>query len=267
MNDSAKACLCLQQIVDLFKTGDVPKALAVVTIPPQAGIPSARWSWSNKLLQFLADTSDGRGYRQWQKAGRQVKQGSKAFHILGPKIKKIKKTDDDNKDIEKLMVIGFFSIPVFRAEDTDGEPLPYEPTSPPPLADVAERFGLSVSYQAFAGNYYGCYQRKSKKIILASHEEAVFFHELAHAAHHRVASKLKGGQVPSQEIIAELTAATLANLYCPDANLGFSYKYIKTYAKKSKKTVERACLAVINTTGRVIDEIFNPCSQVIKKVA
>ena len=112
MNDSAKARLCLQQIVDLFKTGNVPKALAVVTIPPQAGIPSARWSWSNKLLQFLADTSDGRGYRQWQQAGRQVKQGSKAFHILGPKIKKIKKTDDDNKDIEKPVVIGFFSIPV-----------------------------------------------------------------------------------------------------------------------------------------------------------
>lgn len=62
MNDSAKARLCLRQIVDLFKTGAVPKALAVVTIPPQAGIPSARWSWSNKLLQFLADTSDARGY-------------------------------------------------------------------------------------------------------------------------------------------------------------------------------------------------------------
>jgi len=73
--------------------------------------------------------------------------------------------------------------------------------------------------------------------------------------------------VPSQEIIAELTAATLANLYCPDANLGFSYKYIKAYAKKSKKTVERACLAVINTTGKVLDEILNPGTQVIKKVA
>ena len=267
MNDSAKARLCLGQIVDLFKTGNVPKALAVVTIPPQASIPSARWSWSNKLLQFLADTSDGRGYRQWQQAGRQVKQGAKAFHILGPKIKKIKKTDDDNKDIEKPVVIGFFSIPVFRSEDTDGEPLPYEPASPPPLAEVAERFGLSVSYQAFAGNYYGCYQKKSKRIILATHKEQVFFHELAHAAHDRIVGKLKGGQVPSQEIIAELAAATLANLYCPNANLGFSYKYIKEYAKKSKKTVERACLAVINTTGKVLEEILNPHAQVIKKVA
>lgn len=62
MKDSAKARICLKKIVDLFKSGNVPKALAVVTIPPQADIPSAKWSWSNKLLQFLADTSDGRGY-------------------------------------------------------------------------------------------------------------------------------------------------------------------------------------------------------------
>ena len=26
-------------------------------------------------------------------------------------------------------------IPVFRAEDTDGEPLPYEPATPPPLVE------------------------------------------------------------------------------------------------------------------------------------
>lgn len=41
-----------------------------------------------------------------------------------------------------------------------------------------------------------------------------------------------------QEIIAELAAATLANLYCPEANLGFSYEYVEAYAKKSKKTIE-----------------------------
>ena len=267
MKDSAKARLCLEKIVDLFKSGNVPKALAVVTIPSQPDIPSAKWSWSNKLLQFLADTSDGRGYRQWQQAGRQVKQGAKVFHILGPKIKKITETDGDGRETKKRIVKGFYVIPVFRVEDTNGEPLPYEPACPPPLADVAGRFGLSVSYQTFAGSYYGCYNKKSKKIILATHEAQIFFHELAHAAHQRIAGKLKSGQVPSQEIIAELTAATLANLYCPNANLGFSYKYIKEYAKRSKKTVERACLAVINTTGKVLDEILISRAKVIKKAA
>ncbi len=256
MNDSKKAKVCLQRIVDLFKEGDIPKALAVATIPPQKDIPSAKWSLSNRLLQFLADTSDARGFRQWQEAGRKVNKGAKAFHILGPKARTIKETDEGGLETEKIIVVGFFAIAVFRAEDTDGEPLPYEPASPPPLADVAEQFGLSVSYQTFASRYYGYYQGESKRIVLASHEIKVFFHELAHAAHHRIAGKLKGGQVPSQEIIAELAAATLANLYCPEANLGFSYEYVKTYAKKSKKSIERACLAVINTVGQVLDEIL-----------
>jgi hypothetical protein len=84
----------------------------------------------------------------------------------------------------------------------------------------------------------------------------VFFHELAHAAHHRIEGQLQGGQIPSQEIIAELTAVTLAQLYSPEVNLGFSYDYVKSYAEKSKKTIERACLAVINTVGKVLDEIL-----------
>ena len=174
MNDSKKAKVCLQRIVDLFKEGNIPKALAVATIPPQAGIPSAKWSLSNRLLQFLADTSDARGFRQWQRADRKVKKGSKAFCILGPKARTVKETDDAGVETKKVIVAGFFAIPVFRAEDTDGEPLPYEPASPPPLVDVAEQFGLSVSYQTFASRYYGYYQGDSKRIVLASHESKVF---------------------------------------------------------------------------------------------
>jgi len=266
MNDSTKARACLQKIVDLFQQGNVPKALAVVTIPPQANIPCAKWSVSNRLLQFLADTSDARGFRQWQESGRKVKKGTKALYILGPKTRKITEKDDNGQETEKNIVMGFFAIPVFRAEDTDGEPLPYEPASPPPLAEVAQAFGLSVSYQTFATRYYGYYQGSTKKIVLSTHSDQVFFHELAHAAHERIGGQLQGGQVPSQEIIAELTAATLANLYCPESNLGFSYDYVKSYAKKSKKTIERACLAVTNTVGKVLDEILNTHVQVNENI-
>ena len=174
MNDSEKAKECLQRIVDLFKTGNIPKALAVVTIPPQADIPSAKWSIGNRVLQFLADTSDARGFRQWQKASRKVKKGSKAFCILGPNTRVIKESNDSGQEVEKVIVTGFHAIPVFRAEDTDGDPLPYEPATPPPLVDVAELFGLSVSYQTFASKYYGYYQGGSKRIVLASHSAQVF---------------------------------------------------------------------------------------------
>ncbi len=256
MSDTQKAKDCLQKIVTLFQTGQVPKAMAVATIPPQANIPSAQWSRGNRILQFLSDTSDARGFQQWQEAGRKVQRGAKAFYILGPKIRTTTETDDNGQEVKKPIVLGFFAIPVFRAEDTNGDPLPYEPTSPPPLVDVAKTFGLSISYQSFAERYYGYYRSSDNKIVLATHSAQVFFHELAHAAHERVEGKLQGGQIPSQEIIAELTAATLAQLYCEQVNLGFSYEYVQQYAKKSKKTLERACLAVIKTVGMVLDEIF-----------
>ena len=267
MNDSEKAKVCLQRIVDLFKAGNIPQALAVATLPPPSDIPSAKWSVSNRILQFLSDTSDARGFRQWHNAGRKIKKGAKAFHILGPKARTITETNEDGMEAEKVIVAGFFAIAVFRAEDTDGEPLPFEPASPPPLVDVAEKFGLSVSYQTFASRYYGYYQGDAKKIVLATHNAQVFFHELAHAAHHRIEGELEGGQNPSQEIIAELTAATLAQLYCPQANLGFSYEYVKTYARHSKKSIERACLGVINTVGKVLNHILETRCQLKEEVA
>lgn len=267
MNDTKKARECLGKIVELFKNGDVPKALAVAAIPPCRDVPSANWSIGNRILQFLADTSDARGFRQWQSAGRSIKKGAKAFCILGPNSKVIKENDDHGQEVEKTIITGFHAIPVFRAEDTDGEPLPYEPACPPPLADVAEKFGLSVSYQTFAGRYYGYYQGGTKKIVLASHSAQVFFHELAHAAHERIEGTLKGGQVPDQEIIAELTAACLAKMYCPEVNLGFSYEYIRSYVQKSRKTIERACLTVIGTVGMVLDEILNTHVLIKEEVA
>ena len=112
-NDSEKARQALSRIVNLFKTGDVPKALALVTIPPRDDIPSSKWSWSNRLLQFMADTSDARVFKQWQEAGRKVHKGAKAFHILGPKIRKITDTDDNGQETEKVFVAGFFLDPGF----------------------------------------------------------------------------------------------------------------------------------------------------------
>jgi hypothetical protein len=53
----------LPTILDKFKTGDIPQAIAVAMFPV-ADIPSAQWSFLNRTLMFLARTSDGRGYRQ-----------------------------------------------------------------------------------------------------------------------------------------------------------------------------------------------------------
>ena len=110
----------LDSILKRFKTGDIPEAVAFSMFPIM-DIPSTNWSILNRTIMFLAGTRDARGFRQWQSVNRYVKRRSKAFYILVPFIKKV---DADGE--ERQALYGFGCKPVFRVEDTGGEPLDYE---------------------------------------------------------------------------------------------------------------------------------------------
>ena len=67
--------------------------------------------------------------------------------------------------------MGFMPVPVFRYEDTYGQDLPvYEPKSPPPLLEVAERFGMRVQYERLAPGVYGATDHTNKTIVLATED-------------------------------------------------------------------------------------------------
>jgi hypothetical protein len=146
MNDRVKQVLNV--ILEKFKSGDIPEALAY-SMFPIAEIPSAKWSLMNRTLMFISGTMDGRGYKQWRQVDRFVKKGSKAFHILVPFIRKNKDEEGDDRQF----LIGFGCRPVFRKEDTDGKDLEYETIELPelPLIERAQEWGISV--RAIPGNY------------------------------------------------------------------------------------------------------------------
>jgi len=144
-------------------------------------------------------------------------------------------------------------------EDTDGDPLDYppiEPGTPPPLSEVAEPWGLTLSYDIIEGGGYGSYAPSTKQITLCTHDEDVFFHELAHAAHERVKGALKITQDWQQEVVAELTAATLMRLYGRQPNDGGAYRYIARYAEKADMDPHRACLVVLTDVEQCLEQIF-----------
>ena len=148
MNDKVKQAL--ESIVQRFKEGDIPEAIAF-SVFPIPNIPAAKWSLLNRTLMFFAGTSDARGFRQWQEVGRHVKKGSKAFTILAPRF--IKK-DTECEEETKTILVGFLAVPVFRVEDTEGEPLDYQKIELPelPLMEVAQEWGISL--KAVPGNYH-----------------------------------------------------------------------------------------------------------------
>ncbi len=246
----------LNVIVEKFKSGEIPAAIAMATFPVP-DTPSSKWSFTNRTLMFLAGTADARGFRQWKQVNRWVKKGAKAIYILVPCFKK--KTDDETGE-EREVLRSFKPTPVFMYEDTEGEELDYKNIDLPslPLLDKAREWGLCV--KAIPGNYRfrGYYSPERREIALATPEEKTFFHELAHASHEKMRGGLSSGQDPLQEIVAELSAQALCALVGKQTNdtTGNSFRYIERYAKKVKMAPHSACLKVLAETENVLNLIL-----------
>jgi len=246
----------LDKILACFESGNIPQSIAY-SMFPIPHIPCAAWSLMNRTLVFLSGTMDARGFKQWNSVNRYVKKGSKALYILVPYIKRI---EDDNNDCQ-FKLTGFGACPVFRVEDTDGEPLEYQDIELPelPLMDRARDWGISI--KAIPGNYryYGYYAPNRKEIALATNQEDIFFHELAHVAHHKIQGYILPVQDLRQEVVAELSACALARMVGKSLadTTGNHYHSIKQYADQFEMSVHCACLRVLSDTEKVLNLIIH----------
>lgn len=247
----------LEQIVNLFSSQELTKTVSIAMIKTK-GKPCDKWSFTNKILMLVQGTADARGYRQWQEVGRHVKKGTHAIHILGPKLVTVTvKNEKTGEDEEEKRIAGFYSVPVFRFEDTEGKELErYQPKNIPPLMDIAARIGVSVEYDSLTGAY-GAYSPRENKIILSTEEPATFYHELVHATQNYLFKDLKGGQDKEQEAIAELGACVLADLYGHDVKNN-AWSYIAGYAEgRTPEAVGRLCIKVLEKTYKILSFILD----------
>jgi antirestriction protein ArdC len=258
---------CLRSVLALFECEqELPEAVATLMIARIEGLaPMASWSLGNQLLVLQAGSTDARGYRQWEAVGRHVAKGERAIFILGPVTRKIRDKDATTGDeTTRTVVTGFKRIPVFAYESTGGSPIERENFNPPevpPLREVATALGVSVEYAPAPHNctFAGFYQPSRERIVLVTHQERTFFHELAHAAHARIlrarGSELKAG--PHAEIVAETVAATLCQLYGFDGYVYDGKRYVADYAESIGLSAERAafkCLSDIQAALYLIVE-------------
>lgn len=249
----------IEKFVEMFEDNSFPEMIARTMLKRRHNSrPSDGWSIFNQLLQALAGTTDGRTYKEWQKVGRQVVKGSDAFYIWRPIKKTIYYTDEETGETAKTRItLGFQPTPRFRIEDTEGEPVEYpsyEPTELPPLHEVAANMGVSVEYMPARSSAYGYCTVDATAIGLCTHDEAVFWHEIAHAADKQVQGKLKGGQHKDQEIVAETVAAVLCVMYGREGYLRNCGNYIRRYAKE--EAPEKAIMRLMNRIQDALDVIF-----------
>jgi hypothetical protein len=255
------------EMLAAFQSGEIANKIAETLIARADGdpaAPSAAWSFNNQLLMmWVGDTLDARGMKQWSAVGRRVKKGSKATYILAPLMKRWKEKDAQGETVERGFCYGFKAIPVFRVEDTEGDPLvsgnpeDYEPATLPPLAHVADAFGVSVTYgphfgQDFRGTYgWGDGRRR---IELLTHDQRTWFHELAHAAHHRLlGDDFTSASRDRLEVVAELSACALARIYTGLDTTGTSHAYIEAFTSDSLAAMLRAIKEVAAVVTLITD--------------
>ncbi len=234
MSENPRIREAMDSLLTLFKEENLEKVARAVFRGDS--IPADKWSFLNRLLMYLNNTEDARGFRQWQEAGRYVKKGSKAFYIIGPVTRKItaEKTleSGDKAREEKTVLAGFKTIPVFRIEDTDGAPVvrdEYKVNIPYEFNGIIQELGLKGQPVRFCGAAYGSYNLINKEIRLASPDIEVFLHELSHAVDDRLTG-LRPGQKTDQEVTAEFSAAVIAHLIGYRIPLGNVREYIEQYS-------------------------------------
>jgi len=262
-----------QKVIWAFEQPEcLPKALAPILIRRKDDVPCRRWSWHNQLLVALSGTTDARGIRQWRSAGRSIKKGSHAVWILAPMTKTITEESDDGSAITRHILYGFKSIPVFRVEDTEGEPLPENDDKYDtwiqqlPFMEVAQAWNINVGTYTHGGSrdplgYYQYSSTGQKAIMLGVENLSTWAHELVHAADHKLGNKKE--EKWHMEVVAELGSATL--LEClqlePEADIGGAYAYIEQYAKSAGMSTVKACIIVLDRVCESVKLILDTAEQ------
>ena len=292
--DSNKAKLILE---DISREIGNPKLIEDLVIAQDVkdGYPKPcqSWSYSNRILMIKQGTQDARGKNQWiefkdKKSGKMIKHDRTVIDNYRPiviymprfvdsckkcevllyngKCNNCGITKADNKKDIKSVLDGFMQIPLIRVEDTAGKKLPeFKPKKRPNLEYVAKRLGVTVHYNELAGAA-GYYAPNRKEIHLASTDEAVFFHELAHAIDHKLNKDFNKLPKAKVETIAEITACVLARMYGIEC-IGQSQIYLSQYVG-GKQYVANMTMGVLNKVGNILDFIFDeekPKKKGVKK--
>jgi hypothetical protein len=134
----------------------------------------------------------------------------------------------------------------------------HEPRELPPLFELPQRMGVKVEWMPLPSDRLGDCTVKGDRIRLDTHDWGVLFHELAHAAHARV-EQLKPSQIAGQDVVAELTATVLMQMY-GHSRTGNCYQYVSMHADEPLKAIGQA-VSDVKKVLAVLHPDFSPAEK------
>lgn len=261
-----------QEILDAFESGVVPAALAQMFLRRDVDVPSRHWSRLNRLIAARRKHIYAAGFRQWEKLGRKVKKGERAFHILGPRTQTFKEDDPESgAEIVHTRVLGFLSIPVFGYFQTEGRPLAGADEAPRlletlPLLEVARAWDISIETfdvaDTYGPDFIGVFNAARNSIGLGVRNLSTWAHELVHAADHRLG--LLKPKSPEGEIVAELGGAVLLEClgYTVESDRGGAWELVGHVSRASGKSMLAACNELLERTCRCVELLITEAERV-----
>jgi len=259
------------EIEGLLKMFDEPESLEVMAKSMfQRGIdiPSDNWSILNRLIMMNHNTMDARGAKAWFRINRKVNKGGN-FCIIAPRLIQVEEKDKNgqpiidpktNKPKKRPILVGFYPIPVWPVEKTEGEDIDYKMDKVMPeflCEKVAKSWDIDIRQGFDNPSFYAYFSPDRKEIVMATDNQQTFFHELCHVADEKVQGKLKKGQDTSQEIVAEFGAAVLMRMFGLEAGTKNTYDYVKRYAENVGKDPIDAVIPLVSRIGKAIKLILD----------
>ena len=213
------------------------------------------------------DTLDARGSKAWYKIGRRATKGNH-FCIIAPKLITVPSENLKNPDKKEKRLIGFYPIAVWSAETTVGSEIEYKADKPLPDfvgKEIAESWGLELEQGFDNLKYYAYYSPDRKKIRMATPDQQTFFHELAHAADHKINTHIKTGQQSDQEIVAEFSSAILMRMFGLRTGEKNVYDYIEKYSKTKDREVIDSVIPMISRISKVVNCVMEENEKLLNK--
>lgn len=255
-------------IVDAFRDGTVPSALAKIFIHQDVDVPSQSWSCTNRVIGIKRGHVYAAGTKQWNAMGRRVKKGERAFYILAPRIVTVKEDEEGEPlDEESRILVGFRPVAVFGYLQTRGTPLPGAEKEAAfidglPLIEVARVWNLTVETFSLADD-----PTRAGVAVLGSgigigvKNLSTWAHELVHQADHRAGNISEDSY--SNEVVATLGASTLLEALGleDESDRGFAYEYLKKHSRGKGRNMLSECSGLIERTCQAVSLLLSEADQ------
>ena len=226
-----------------------------------------QYSLYNQIILCFAGCSQVAGYKKWKELDRTVKKGEKAVWILAPWFKKVKEEKEEDQEKQKEVLHGFFSVPVFDIDQTEGEPVKRGMTTGSDidfqeLRKVTEKAGWTVVFKPLEIAKGGYVTSENGEITLNSNLDEL--ENTGTLVHEWVHKELKHPDNGTPARVAELQAETATYLICKVLGIerksvfylkswGLSENILKDFGKVDK-VVKKIIKGVMSNGGSNLAE-------------